>query len=248
MNNIFNLQLWWKEIDKINFILITILLIIGIILSFSLNESSIFFNKHLIFALSSFFIMIFLSSLEPKTLRRMSLFFLMILTLTLLIVLFFDNEIKGSNRWLKFLGFSFQPSEFIKPFYFTLSAWLIIQGINGRQSYLLVLIISFLAISSLIILQPDFGMTFLFFLTFFCQLFIAGLSIFLVIFSLFAILLLSFFSYYYFDHVQKRVDLFFNPSSGGFEQIDYSLRAFKNGGWFGKGPGQGILKEIQALS
>ena len=243
MNKIFNFQLWWKEIDKINFILISILLMVGIILSFSLNESSLFFNKHLVFAISSFFIMIFLSSLEPKTLRRVSLFFFIVFIFALVIVLLFDNEIKGSNRWLKFLGFSLQPSEFIKPFYFILSAWLIIQGINGRQYYLLVLIISFLLISSLIILQPDFGMTFLIFLTFFCQLFIAGLSIFLVIFSLFAILLLSFFSYYFFDHVQKRIDLFFNSNSGGFEQIDYSLRAFKNGGWFGKGPGQGILKE-----
>ena len=60
MNKIFNFQLWWKEIDKINFILISILLIVGIILSFSLNESSIFFNKHLVFATLSLIIMIFL--------------------------------------------------------------------------------------------------------------------------------------------------------------------------------------------
>jgi Bacterial cell division membrane protein len=116
MNNIFNFKLWWKEIDKINFILISILLIIGIILSFSLNESSIFFNKHLVFAISSLFIMIFLSSLDPKTLRRISLFFLIIFIFALLIVLIFDNEIKGSSRWLKFLGFSLGGSEFIKPF------------------------------------------------------------------------------------------------------------------------------------
>ena len=86
MNSFFNLQLWWKEIDKINFILVSILLIIGIILSFSLNESSIFFNKHLVFAISSFFIMVFLSSMEPKTLRRVSLFFLIIFIFTLIIV------------------------------------------------------------------------------------------------------------------------------------------------------------------
>ena len=51
MNNFFNLTIWWKEVDKINFILISILLIIGIILSFSLNNSFLFFNKHLFFAL-----------------------------------------------------------------------------------------------------------------------------------------------------------------------------------------------------
>ena len=54
MNKIFNFQLWWKEIDKINFILVSILLIIGIILSFSLNESSIFFNNIYFYINNSF--------------------------------------------------------------------------------------------------------------------------------------------------------------------------------------------------
>ena len=176
MNKLFNLKIWWSEIDKINFILISALLIIGILLSFSLSDSFVIFNKHLIFAIIAFFVMFFLSNFEPKTLRRISLFCFLFLLLMLILILFFDYEIKGSKRWLKFYGFSLQPSEFIKPFYFILSSWLIIQGINGRKSYLFVLILSFIVISGLVILQPDFGMTFLIFLTFFCQLFIAGLS------------------------------------------------------------------------
>ena len=167
MNNFFNLTKWWKEVDKINFILISILLIIGIVLSFSLNNSFLFLNKHLIFALSGFFIMIFLSSLEVKTLRRLSLFFIIFCILILCIILFLDYEIKGSKRWLKLYGFSLQPSEFIKPFYFILSAWFIIKGIEGRKSYLVILVLSFILISGLIILQPDFGMTFLISLNFF---------------------------------------------------------------------------------
>ena len=135
-----------------------------------------------------------------------------------------------------------QPSEFIKPFYLMLTSWFIVQGINGRNRYLITLIVSFICVSSLIILQPDFGMTILLFLTFFSQLFIAGLSIYLVFLALISLLLLSFFSYYFFDHVQKRIETFFNPASDTY-QIDLSLRAFKSGGFFGKGPGQGILKE-----
>jgi len=242
MRSFFNLKVWWKEIDKINFILISILLIIGIILSFSLNESFLIFNKHLIFSLIAFVGMIFLSSLDSKTLRRVSLFFFIICILVLFLILFLEYEIKGSKRWLKFHGLSIQPSEFIKPFYFVLSAWLITQGIGGRRTYLFTLLFSFIVISSLIILQPDFGMTILFFLTFFCQLFIAGLSIYLVILALFSLFILSFTSYYLFDHVQKRVELFINPLSDTY-QIDLSLKAFKSGGLFGKGPGQGILKE-----
>ena len=242
MNSLNNINLWWKEIDKVNFILISILLFILIVLSFSLSQSLVIFNKHLVFSLLSLVIMVFLSSLEVKTLRRSSLFFLILFSIMLLFILFFDIEVKGSKRWLKLYGFSIQPSEFIKPFYFVLSAWFIIQGINGRNSYLFILLVSFIAISGLVILQPDFGMTFLFFLTFFCQLFIAGLSIYLVVFALISLTILCITSYHFFDHVKKRVDSFFDPPVDN-SQIDLSLQAFKSGGLFGKGPGQGILKE-----
>ena len=242
MSNLTNIRNWWKDIDKINFVLISILLIIGIILSFSLNKSFVIFNKHLIFSLFSFLIMIYLSSLSHKTLRRISIFFIFICIFMLFFILLLDYEIKGSKRWIKFSNFSLQPSEFIKPFYFILSAWFIIQGINGRKSYLFILFISFIIMSGLIILQPDFGMTFLIFLTFFCQLFIAGLSIYFVFFAILVLIILSFISYYFFDHVQKRVEAFLNPLADSY-QIDLSLKAFNSGGLFGKGPGQGILKE-----
>ena len=241
MYNYLNLKIWWKEIDKVNFILISVLLIIGIILSFSLNKSYIFLNKHLVFSLLAFFTMFFLSSLTPKTIRRVSLFSIIFFILTLFIILLSDYEVNGSKRWLKIYGFTLQPSEFIKPFYFILSAWFIVQIVNGRKLYLFTLVISFLAISGLIILQPDFGMTFLFFLTFFCQLFIAGISLYLIFFALVSLVLLISYSYFFIDHVRTRIDFFFEGSSGN-DQIDLSLKAFKSGGFFGKGPGQGILK------
>ena len=242
MNSIFNVKIWWHCIDKINFILISILLSIGILLSFSINESFTIISKHFFFAILAFFTMIYISNLNSKLLRRISLIFFIICIIALFLILFSDYEVKGSKRWIKFYGFSLQPSEFIKPFYFVLSSWFIVQGINGRKTYLFILLLSFLVACSLIILQPDFGMTFLIFLTFFCQLFIAGLSIYLVIFALIFILILGVSSYYIFDHVHKRVDIFFNPPAG-LDQIDLSLRAFKSGKLFGKGPGQGTLKE-----
>ena len=242
MINIIDLKKWWQEIDKINFILISILLLFGIILSFSLNENLIIFNKHLFFSIIAFILMIYLSSLEVKTLRRISLFFFIFFILILFLILLLDYQVKGSKRWLKIFGVSLQPSEFIKPFYLMISSWFIIQGINGRNSYLIILIVSFIVVSGLIILQPDFGMTFLIFLAFFSQLFIAGLSIYLVILALLSLCLLSFLSYYFFDHVQNRIETFLNPVADTY-QIDLSIRAFKSGGFFGKGPGQGILKE-----
>ena len=239
---LYNFNLWWKEIDKITFILICILLLIGNILSLSLNGNFNIYNKHLLFSILSLFILISLSTFQSKTLRRISLFSLLICILFLIFILFSDYEVKGSKRWLMIFGLSLQPSEFIKPFYFILSSWMIVQGINGKNSYLITLFLSFFFISGLVILQPDFGMTILIFLTFFCQLFIAGLSIYLVIFALFSLIILSIFSYYFFDHVQRRVEVFLNPEFDTY-QIDLSLKAFQSGGLFGKGPGQGVLKE-----
>ena len=237
-----NIKFWWKQIDKVNFALILMLAIIGIILSISLSDSYLFLNKHLIFSIIGIFIMLSVSCFEIKFLRRFSLLSIILCILILFIILFLDYEVNGSKRWLKIYGFSLQPSEFIKPFFFLLSAWFISQGISGRNSYFVVLIISFVTICGLIILQPDFGMTILIAITFFCQLFIAGLSMILVIFALVSLLFLSAFSYYYFDHIQKRIDAFINPTADTY-QIDLSLQAFKSGGLFGKGPGQGILKE-----
>ena len=87
-------------------------------------------------------------------------------------------------------------------------------------------------------------MTVLISATFFCQLFVAGLSILLVLIAIIFILSISLFSYFIFDHVQSRINSFLGGIGGSDTyQIDLSLKAFNNGGLFGKGPGQGILKE-----
>ena len=233
---------WWKEIDQINFLIIIFLIIIGMILSFSVNDSSAFFNRHLTYALIAVFIIIVLSFLDSKTLRRVALVGILISIILLVTILFVNDEIKGSTRWLRILGYSIQPSEFAKPFFLMLSGWFLSKGIQGQKISMYLVFVTFFLLAGLIILQPDFGMTMLFSISFFCQLFIAGLSLLLVSIAIFILLLLSIFSYYMFNHVRKRFDDFFQPSSGT-DQIDQSLKAFKSGGLLGKGPGQGILKE-----
>tara|TARA_B100000029_G_scaffold214879_1_gene212763 strand:- start:1508 stop:2569 length:1062 start_codon:yes stop_codon:yes gene_type:complete len=240
MNKVF--YRWWTNIDKVNFFIILAIAFIGIILSFSINKNFSFYNKHLVYSISSIILMIIISSLDIKLLRRFSLFGLLIFTILLLIILLLDFEIKGSKRWIKILGISLQPSEFIKPFFLLLSAWFLSQGIQGRRLYLTILFFSFFILAGLIFIQPDFGMTFLFAASFFCQLFIAGLSIILVAVAFLMLVILSLSSYFLFDHVQKRINAFFDPLADTY-QIDLSLKAFKSGGFFGKGPAQGVLKE-----
>ena len=235
------IKIFWKSIDKLNFMLILILGLLGVLLSFSVNQNFLFINRHSIFYICGLLIIIFLSQQTDKNIRRFALFGFITLMFLLLILFFFDYEINGAKRWLKLFSFSFQPSEVVKPFFIVLTSWCIAQSIKGRKYFLYSIFIIFIFLIVLVLLQPDLGMTILIASTFFCQLFIAGLSIILVIYGLILITFVSVIAYFFLDHVKSRIDSFLGNSDS--YQIDLSLMAFKSGGIFGKGPGQGDLKE-----
>ena len=234
---------WWSSVDRLNFILIISLGFTGLILSFSIDE---FFsmNKHTIFFVLSLIFLFILSQFNNKNIRRVSLFAFILLLILMIIIFFLDYEVKGAKRWIQILNFTLQPSEMIKPVFVILSAWCISKSIEDKKFYLPILFIFFFLLLILIIMQPDLGMTVLISSTFFCQLFVAGLSLFLVFLAFLFIVFISIFSYFIFDHVQSRINSFLGGISGSDTyQIDLSIKAFQNGGLLGKGPGQGILKE-----
>ena len=236
-----NIKTFWNSIDRLNFILIFILGLLGVLLSFTVNQSFLFINRHTVFFILGMLIILFLSQQNNKNIRRIALFGFIILIILLLSLYFFEYEVKGSKRWLRILSFSFQPSEVVKPFFIILTSWGISQSVKGKKYFLLVTFVSFLTLILLVLLQPDLGMTILIASTFFCQLFIAGLPMMLVLYGLALILSLSVLSYFFLDHVKNRIDSFLGNADT--YQIDLSLSAFKSGGIFGKGPGQGDLKE-----
>ena len=228
-------------IDKVNFTLILILGLLGVLLSYSVNQNFLFINRHSVFFIFSVVIIIFLSQQSNKNIRRFALLGFIILTLLLITLFFSEYQVKGAKRWLKIFNFSFQPSEVVKPFFIILSSWGIAQSIKGKKYFLTATFVSFIILIGLVLLQPDLGMTILIASTFFCQLFIAGLPISLVIYGLIMIISFSFCAYLFLDHVKNRIDSFLGNADT--YQIDLSLMAFKSGGIFGKGPGQGDLKE-----
>jgi len=233
----------WLSVDRINLILILSLGFTGLILSFSIDEY-FSLNRHTIFFIFSIFLLIALANLDNKNIRRISFFSFIFLLLLMILILFSEYEVKGAKRWIQIFNFTLQPSEIIKPIFVILSAWCISKSIEDKKFYLPLLFVFFFVLLVLILIQPDLGMTVLVSATFFCQLFVAGLSIFLVFLALFFIFGISIFSYFIFDHVKSRINSFLGGLGGSDTyQIDLSLQAFKNGGLFGKGPGQGILKE-----
>ena len=232
---------FWNSVDKLNFVLIFILGLLGVLLSYSVNQNFLFINRHTIFFIIGMIIILLLSQQSNKNIRRIALFSFIILIIFLISLYLFEYEVKGSKRWLRIFNFSFQPSEVIKPFFIILTSWGIAQSINGKKYFLSLTFIFFFILIFLVLLQPDLGMTILISSTFFCQLFIAGLPMMLVIYGLVLIFSISIISYFFLDHVKNRIDSFLGNADT--YQIDLSLKAFKSGGIFGKGPGQGDLKE-----
>ena len=249
---------WWKNIDKTLFLLIIFLFGLG--LFFSLVSTSLiasdkldtnnyfFFFKHLIFILLGIGVLIFFSSLSEKNLFKISLYLFFISIFFLILVPIIGVEVKGSRRWLNlFFLPRFQPIEIVKPFVIIFIATILC--IEKNFNIFFKYVISFIAILPIIfllVIQPDIGQTLLVFLSWATLIFVSGISLPIIISAL--SLLLSIFIYMIFFipkflYIKSRILSFFNPNSGTHNfQSDKAIDAISSGGYFGKGIGEGTLK------
>ena len=162
------------------------------------------------------------------------------------VTLFAGQEIKGARRWVDLAGLSLQPSEFLKPCFAVTTAWLFAEQHGQRRAarqYHRRPALS-RASSRLLMSQPDFGMTFVISVTWFAQFVLAGLPLLWV--GAFALVgaggVVG--AYYLFPHVATRIDGFLDPATGDSYQVDRALEAFVNGGLWGRGPGEGTVKQV----
>jgi len=249
---------WWKKIDKIIFLLIIFLFGLG--LFFSLVSTSLiasdklntnnyfFFFKHLIYICLGILILIFFSSLNKKPLFTLSILLFFISLFFLFLVPIIGTEVNGSRRWLDlFFLPRFQPIELVKPFAIILIAIILSSEKNYNIYYKY--FISFMVIVPiffLLMMQPDIGQTLLIFLSWLTLVFISGISltIFLTVFtvSIFILFYLIFFVDK-FGYIKNRVFSFFDPNTGTHNfQSEKAIEAISSGGFFGKGIGEGTLK------
>ena len=154
-------------------------------------------------------------------------------------------EIKGARRWIALPMMSVQPSEFLKPCFAVLTAWLLAKRREIRRfPGLLLAVAGYAVILFLLKSQPDIGMLTVVTTVFVAQLFVDGLNM-LFIAGLVGIMVVAgIAAYFLFPHVHSRVDRFLHPNVGDHYQIDTALRAFGNGGLLGRGPGEGRVKDL----
>ena len=242
---------WWWTVDKALLIMIGLIIVIGSFFNFSASPavanrigvgSFHFIKRQFFFLPLAVGIMLLLSMQSLKTIRRTAVIGY-VLTVIFMIFALWGPEVKGAHRWISLGSFSLQPSEFVKPTFAVVAAWLF----EGQKRYRDfpgdILSIGLFAFTLfLLLLQPDVGMSVVVTLVWAFQFFLSGLSLWSVGGMALAGIVALGGAYLVFPHVQARFQQFLASENNLSYQVKKAMEAFENGNVFGMGPGEGVVK------
>ena len=245
---------WWRTVDRLTLAALGALMLGGIVLCLAASppvaarlglDPFHFVNRQVFFLVPAAAVLVATSFLPPREIRRFALIVFMVSLMLVAATSYFGAEIKGARRWLVILGVNVQPSEFLKPAFVILIAWLF--GESGKRPEMpanTVALVLLVAVIGLLVLQPDFGQTMLITLVWGALFYMAGMRfIWMVGLGATAAIGLTT-AFYTVPHVAQRINRFLDPSSGDTFNIDIATESFVRGGWFGRGPGEGTIKRI----
>ncbi|MFC7735292.1 FtsW/RodA/SpoVE family cell cycle protein [Roseomonas sp. GCM10028921] len=249
---------WWWSVDRWTLAALLTLAFLGYIMVLAAapavaerigaSSRNLFFAKQVFFLLGASAVMAGVSLLSPRGIRRLALLGFvgaLVLTAATLVI---GAEVKGARRWLNLpLVGSLQPSEFLKPCFAVVAAWLMAEAKSAGQRAWAAwgMVLGLYAMVALVLQrQPDIGMLLVVSAVFFTQIFVAGINMLVVVAlgGLGASGLVG--AYFLFSHVQKRVNQFLYGEGGASYQVDVALEAFGAGGLMGVGPGEGRMKNV----
>ncbi|WP_421930931.1 putative lipid II flippase FtsW [Phenylobacterium sp.] len=244
---------WWWTIDRWMLGAVGVLIILGVMMSFAASPSAAarmnvgdpfhFAVRQCLFAAVGSVILISTSMLDTKGVRRAA-FFIYIAAIAIMAVLpFIGHNAKGATRWLEFAGFTLQPSEFMKPALIILVSWMFAEGQKGQGVPGVTIAFGLYLLSvGLLLIQPDVGQTVLITVAFGAAFWMAGVPLsWVMLLGGTALAGLSS-TYFLFPHVASRVDRFLSPDRADTHQVDRAAEAIAAGGFFGRGPGEGVMK------
>lgn len=243
---------WWWTVDRPLLAAMIVLMLTGVVLSLAASPSVAtrigldpfhFFHRHVLFLIPSIIVMVGVSFMSPRQIRRSALIMFALSIALILATLWLGPEVKGAKRWITIIGVNIQASESAKPAFVVLAAWLFSESARKPEmpatSMALALL---LGLVTLLVMEPDFGQTMLVLMVWGALFFIAGMRI-IWVFGLAGTAAAGLFAAYMLvPHVAVRIQRFMDPASGDTFQVDTAMEAFSNGGWFGLGPGEGIAK------
>jgi len=244
---------WWWTVDRWTLMAITMLIGFGYIMMLAASPAvaerihtarDIFILKQVVFLALAALVVIAVSLLTPRGVRRVAVVGCLIALGLTAMTLVAGVEIKGARRWISLPGMSLQPSEFLKPCFAVAAAWLLAEGKRSKTfPGMLAAFGVFGLIALLLKSQPDMGMLAVLLGVFALQLFISGIHMAFVGIGAAAIGVAAVGAYTFFPHVQSRVAAFLDSSGNGNYQIKRAMEAFGNGGLLGRGPGEGHVKD-----
>lgn len=245
---------WWWTVDRLNLFALTLLIVIGSILVTAgsppvakrLDLPEFYFvHRHQVFLLMGMAVMLGVSLLPPVALRRLAVLGFIASLGLMVLVPFMGAQTKGAHRWIDIAGVSIQPSEFMKPCFAIVMAWVCSEN-HRRVDFpgYRVAIAIYAVVVLLLLVQPDIGMTLTITTVWAIQLFLGGLPFLWVFVMILTGIAAMFGAYHFFPHVARRINNFLDPAEGDNYQIARSLEAFQNGGILGRGPGEGEVKQF----
>ncbi|MFO1127988.1 MAG: putative peptidoglycan glycosyltransferase FtsW [Rhodospirillales bacterium] len=245
---------WWWTVDHWAIVAIIGICAIGLVLTMAASPAVAerlqynpfyFAHRQFIYIPLAIGVMLVTSFLSPKGVQRMALVVLVLSFILTAATPFLGEQVKGATRWLNVFGLSLQPSEFLKPSFAVVSAWLIASSRQQEQLRGYAMSIALLiGVATLLLVQPDVGTTVLVLGAWAIQIFLAGCPLVVIALLTFGGLGAAVAAYFTFSHVHMRVDQFLDPAVGEGYQVKRALEAFHAGGLFGRGPGEGRVKEV----
>jgi cell division protein FtsW len=245
---------WWWTVDRWTLIALILLMGFGAVLMLAASPAAAariglgsfqLAQRQLVLLPLAAALLVAISLLDPLSVRRLAVIGFAVSLLACGLTLMIGPEIKGATRWISLGGLSLQPSEFVKPCFAVVTAWMFAAE-KGEERFpgSIIAIALWLAVASLLLLQPDVGQTFVTTAVWGIQFFLAGLPLFWVGLLLAVGLVALVGAYFVLPHVSDRIDSFLDPDAGDRYQINRSIEAFMNGGVFGRGPGEGTVKAL----
>lgn len=243
---------WWWTVDKVLLASAIVLLGCGFLLSLSaspsvtprlnIDDSFHFVKRHAVFLVPAIVVLIGTSLLNLRQVRRLSMLLLVAMVGVLLLLPFIGFAAKGATRWLAVGPLLLQPSEFLKPAFVVITAWLFAESARRKDIPCNLLSIGLFGLcAALLIIQPDVGQTVLLSMVWGTMFFLAGMPwLWIACLALLAVLGMGA-AYLTISHVSDRIDRFVTGSGDNF-QVDRGLEAITSGGWLGRGPGEGQVK------
>lgn len=245
---------WWWTVDRLLLAAFMTLMLGGVILSLAASppvavriglDPFHFFNRHVLFLVPSVIVMLAVSFLSPRQVRRTALLVFAVSIVLVVATLLFGPEVKGAKRWITILGINIQASESLKPAFVVLVAWLFAESAKRPEMPATSMALGLLLMTvTLLVLEPDFGQTMLILMVWGTLFFIAGMRMIWVFGLMGAGAVGLFGAYMLVPHVAGRIKRFMDPASGDTFQVDMAMESFTHGGWFGQGPGEGTVKRI----